>query len=366
MKDLFSEPGFQHRDPKVEAFLLNEGWRINLVELSDTVLASIDISKFQTRDVIGRNNFVDDDRVANMSESLEMGQPLPGVVLFLCNGKYIMCDGRHRIETYRATKSKTFWAYVISEDDEAKVASNAIRLSNLLNEMNGERAGQSIEEKNQRNVQVELCAQSVFSQVNEGVDRDKALEHGLLIFKIKKGSGIADRVKSKIAQSFVSIYMAESCSNAIESSKMLSKLSMSYIDHVEDIFSKAENPDRIRLTNTIFAAQKKLFANGIREILCHNKNLRVSEIIKILREKASLTDDDRELNPEEEARHNRMRDRLDVFGKFWNIVKPQQSPQQSLEQNLFGEDRKKIVNGLEKIIPAAQAKLKILKEDMPL
>lgn len=355
MNDLFSEPGFQHRDIKVEAFLLNEGWKIEFVELDDTILASIDISKFQTRDVQGRNNFVDHDRVAVMAESLEIGQPLPGVVLFLTNGKYIMCDGRHRIETYRTTKSKTFWAYVILENDESKVASNAIRLSNLLNEMNGERAGQTIEDKNERQVQAELCAQDVFAQACSGIPREKALNYAFEKHKIKTGTKTANMVRNKVCHKFVSVYMAEAAPNAIEAEKMLKKLSMSFIDHIEYIFCKAENPDRIKLTNTVLAAQKKRGCNQVRDILCTNKDLRVSEIIKILRESACLTDDDREVNPEEEARVLR-------FNKINNAIR---SFHDELNKDLrfYGEDRQRLVDRLAKTIPVAQTALRKLQSE---
>jgi hypothetical protein len=75
-RDLFATPFYKYRNPQVEQLLVSEEFEFELKELPKSILHSIDIAQLQTRDVEGKENFVDKERVELMVETLKNGDVL--------------------------------------------------------------------------------------------------------------------------------------------------------------------------------------------------------------------------------------------------------------------------------------------------
>jgi hypothetical protein len=299
-RDLFATPFYKYRNPQVEQLLVSEGFEFELKELPKSTLHLIDIAQLQTRDVQGKENFVDKERVELMVETLKNGDVLPAVILFFVNNKYIALDGRHRIESHKIAGSISFVAYVIDRIDEAKIWINGLRLSNLINEMNGERAGKDNQEKANRTVTVELCAGQMFSLISSGENREKVIEETLTYHKISAGATIR-RVKNLLAKHELKLGLLDATSGPA-AEKLVDGIHLNEMQLAQSIMQRCEPASRLKIAETINAVKNNGTAHTkVLEVLKNNQNNAPSTITARLQETAGLDQDNKKMAVAESA-----------------------------------------------------------------
>jgi len=343
-RDLFATPFYKYRNPQVEQLLVSEEFEFELKELPKSILHSIDIAQLQTRDVEGKENFVDKERVELMVETLKNGDVLPAVILFFVNNKYIALDGRHRIESHKIAGSISFVAYVIDRVDEAKVWINGLRLSNLINEMNGERAGKDNQEKANRTVTVELCAAQMFSLISSGENREKVIEEMLADHKIFAG-GTIRAVKNLLAKHELKLGLLDVISNPA-AEKLVDGIHLNEMQLAQSIMQRCEPASRLKIAQTINAVKEHGIAHTkVLEVLKNNQNNAPSMITARLQETAGLDQDNKKMAVAEsahQAKQLELRKAMAIFFKHIGYRVP-----------FFGQEKstilKELNNGLNMI-----------------
>ena len=287
--DLFATQFYDNRNPQVEKVLRDEGFEHDLVELPASVLPLIDVAKFQTRDVSGVDNFVDMGRVEGFVETIKNGDPMPACVLFYVNNKYIALDGRHRIEAHKVAGSASFVGYVITKIDESKIWMNGLRLSNLLNEMNGERAGKDEKEKKERTNAIELCAKEMFSLINSGALREDVLRE--IPKKYKLNTPTYTRAASRILDRYLTRIIIAEATSSTNAKKLIDGIGPGEIQATHIIMRRCEPNEAVKVAETINAVKNHgLGSQRVNEILKANEHNAPSVILKTLQEAAGLDD----------------------------------------------------------------------------
>lgn len=301
-QDLFMTKFFVYQNPQVENLLRNEGFEYELTELSNSILEIIDIAKFQTRHVDGCENFVDRDRVDEFVETIKCGDPLPACILFFINNKYIALDGRHRIEAHKIANSSSFVAYVIKNADESKIFRNGLRLSNLINDMNGERAGKDEEERKQKKVAIDLCVNEMFELlVTKAVSEDIVKKEIPKKYKLNKSSHVKNAM-NLLSHRIVSTQMIAATQSQKRGIELANGIGALEVQAAQNIISRCEPKDKIKIVETIIAAKNhELKSNKVRDILVENKSNPPSEIIKTLQAEAGLNENNIKLQVAERA-----------------------------------------------------------------
>ena len=343
-RDLFATPFYKYRNPQVEQLLVSEGFEFELKELPKSTLHSIDIAQLQTRDVQGKEDFVDKERVELMVETLRNGDVLPAVILFFVNNKYIALDGRHRIESHKIADSTSFVAYVIDRVDEAKVWINGLRLSNLINEMNGERAGKDNQEKADRTVAKELCAGQMFSLISLGENREKVIEEMLKLSKISAAASIR-AVKNLLAKHELKHGLLDATSGPV-AQKLVDGMHLNEMQLAQSIMQRCEPASRLKIAETINAVKDNGIAHTkVLELLKNNQNNTPSTITARLQEAAGLDENNNKMAVAQrahQANQQELRKAMFVFFKHIGLKVP-----------FFGQEKhtilKELNNGLNMI-----------------
>lgn len=337
---------YMHANPQAEEMLRREGFNPMLQELPASILETLDPSLFQTRDVAGADKFVDDARVEQMAEFMRNGHPMPGVVLFKMKGRYFPLDGRHRMAAYKKNESSTFWAYVIEETDEKKIHENGRRLSNQLNEINGERAGATDEEKNNRRQAVELCADEAFDLFIRGTGDEKAaITEKLAQYRFNSKSSQATSVRNIVSKKIAKNLVVKATASTNEANRLIDGMSMTYIGPAKELLARCET-DKIRETaKSISIVQTRIPANQIKDIMTENKKNPVSDVVKKLQEAAGLNENNELLTQVEQTykeSYNRMNRAIASLFKELRIG-----------TKYYGDDRAVINNSLGKLVDEA-------------
>jgi DNA-binding transcriptional MerR regulator len=347
-QDMFADPFYKYRHPQVESALKAEGIEYDLQELSSSVLSSIDIAKFQTRDVEGDDNFVDGERVQGFAESIKNGDPLPACVLFYVNNKYIALDGRHRIEAHKLAESKCFAAYVITKIDESTMHLNALRLSNMFNEMNGERAGKDDEERKQRKVQIELCANECFKLISNGVSQEEVRKDIPKKYKILRPSH-TKQVFDLVARSLIELDLAADKSMpGTKTQQLVNAIGSCEIQNTQNISRRCEQHERVKLLEAIKAAKNHgINSYKINEILKSNQHSAASKVIESIQEEAGLDKNNTKMQAAERVLLNQqaeVKKSIFLFGK-----------QLGFKINFFGDDKSNLVKQLQNLVSEIKA-----------
>jgi hypothetical protein len=335
--DLFTTQYYHNRNPQVEKVLRDEGFEHDLVELPASVLPLIDVAKFQTRDVSGVDNFVDMGRVEGFVETIKNGDPMPACILFYVNNKYIALDGRHRIDAHKLAGSASFVGYVITKIDESKIWMNGLRLSNLLNEMNGERAGKDEKEKKERKNAIELCAKEMFALINAGALKEDVLREIPKKYKLTTGThrryatGLLDRYSAEIIVAGVT-------SGAI-AKKLIDGIGPVEIQATQAIIRRCEPDDAVKVAETINAVKNYgIGAQKVNEILKANEHNPTTVILKTLREAAGLDDNNIKMQVADRTYQNRQSD----FTKAMHVF----SRQLTFRTPFHGEEKIEVMKRL--------------------
>lgn len=302
--DLFATQFYDNRNPQVEKVLRDEGFEHDLVELPASVLPLINVAKFQTRDVSGVDKFVDMGRVEGFVEIINSGDPMPACVLFHVKDKYIALDGRHRIEAHKAAGSSSFVAYVITKIDESKIWMNGLRLSNLLNEMNGERAGKDEKEKKERKNAIDLCAKEMFALMNAGASKEDVLRE--IPKKYKLNTGTHRRYAACLLDRYLSEIILAGGTSGPNAKKLIDGIGPIEIQATQAIIRRCEPDDAVKVAETINAVKNYgIGSQKVNEILKANEYNPPTVILKTLQEAAGLDDNNIKMQVADRTYQNR-------------------------------------------------------------
>lgn len=335
----------RYRNQQVEELITSEGFIFVLKMLPSSVLESIDVQKFQTRPIPNKTLFVEPARVDEMVEVIKAGKAICACWLFLCSDKYIALDGRHRIEAHIKTGASSFPAYVIVSDDEAKINTNGMRLSNAINEMNGERAGNDEKEKNEKLTTINLCANEMFElYVTSGValnDLKKEIPKKYLLH----GRQIT-RATAELSKRLISNELISSGASTKRADDLVASIAISDANAVHEQISRAEAEHRLKLIETIVASKETLTSQQLNDFLKENVSKPATVVIESLRLKCGLNKDNKKMELAERSRAIAETDMLRCLDHF--------SKQLSLKVPFHGPQKVEVIKKIQKIKKQAE------------
>jgi hypothetical protein len=340
--DLFALPLYAHRNPQVEQLLIDENFTFNLVELPSSIIKQIDVNRFQTRN-LDNENIVDNAYVELMVETLKHDNvALPAVVLFFVNNKYIACDGRHRLEAYRLSGKTLFVAYVIECINEQNIWLNGLRLSNMLNEMNGEKAGKDAAEKANRKNAQELCAAEMFALIKQNGNRNEVIEETLKNFHIiapaTRRATINILAKKEVQHDLV-------CQTSTDTAqKLVDAIANNEIQSVQAIMQRCEPEHKVKLVRALVAAKDYAASAKIVEVLKDNGDNAPSIIISALQNAAGLDENNKKMAIAERTHQANQTYLRKIFGDLFRVL--------TYNVPFNGQEKQAVIKDSEKLIDA--------------
>lgn len=329
----------------VEKILKESDLEYELTSLPKSVIGHADLLIFQTRDTgVGPNaTKLGSNRVNGMVHDLKLGRTMPAVVLFYVEEKYYVCDGRHRMEAYVKADVDSFAAYVITNCDRTRMMYIGPRLSCVLNDINGERAGNDEKEKSDRKISVMNCAAQIVEVANStGRDykdfiKDLINEYGL--------QPAREQVDQEVCGKLLRIEITKIPDNA----KLLKLIDAS-------ILTKSELPLTYKWIRRCETNLKKIFLQTIGE--CKNQGLTgeknigllreysdkpVSDYLDAVRKTVDLNADNKKMNPQEMQRQQFRDDYRKAFARFRDSLPSKKGIK------LYGDDRHQFLVDLRKV-----------------
>lgn len=344
--DLFNSALLKNYNGPVAELLEHEKQDFDLVELPSSVIAEMDLKMFQTRPVPNSENIVDIERVETITNMLKDGRSLPAVVLFFYKGKYIAVDGRHRIEAYKLAKSSLFPAFVINKIDEREMRSTGLRLSCLLNDMNGERAGNDELSKNNRKITRDLCVTEIFNLVNAGASQDEILQEALRKWGLNS-SGDSRYIRNELAKKTVATKLMEVANTSVKAMQLTSSICNSEMQAVANIIQRIEPSDRIKFAETINAAKKhNLSSDALNSILRSGEKDPVSKINERIQQSVGLNSDNIKMGAVERSTIDAERYIKKIVSDFIKCV--------CLKTSFYGQEKEQMILELSKCIEFAK------------
>lgn len=342
----------------VEKILRNENLEFVLTSLSKLVIGQADKLRFQTRGTgIGSNAVQDLVRVECMAHDIRLGRTMPAVVLFYVEQKYYVCDGRHRMTAYEKADVDSFAAYVITNCDMGTMDYIGPRLSCVLNDINGERAGNDEKQRNDRKISVMNCAAQIVEWVNstgrdyKDVMKDFVNQYGLQPQR--------EQVEHEVCGKLLRIEITKIPDNA----KLL-KL----IDN--RILTKNELPLTYKWIRRCEANQKAMFLQTIGECKNHGltgeknidllreySNKPVSDYLDAVRQAVDLNNDNKKMSPQD---MQKLKFRED-FRRAFDMLKHALPSRKGIK--LYGEDKHKVLVDLKQIKELVVSEVNGLEED---
>lgn len=236
----------------VEQILDREGLDYSLQQLPHTVLEHTNDHTFQTRPSDDGKKITNDARVAQICESIENGFQLTAVVLFKQNGKYITCDGRHRLEAYRKCKFKgEFSAYVIDNLTEIEMHEIGYRLSDEFNRINGEQSGRDNQERRSRKVTTDNLATEIFNLFPNQLPTNEEINKRIKAWRLPVKS-FSVTVKEKVYKKYLCLFGAQHYISKDE----IDKFTQDVCEKIVRLISRTEPNQRKSLIDTLCAARK--------------------------------------------------------------------------------------------------------------
>lgn len=340
--DLFTLPFYAYRNPQVEQLLLDEKFNFKLTELPSSIIRQIDVNRFQTRNLEGEN-IVDNDYVALMLETIKNDDvPLPAVVLFFVNNKYIACDGRHRLEAYKLSGKTSFVAYVIECINEQNIWLNGLRLSNLINEMNGERAGRDAEEKAKRKVAQQLCATEMFALITQNGNRNEVIEETLKKFKIIEASCRRATINILAKKEVLHDLVCQTTTPVAQ--RLVDGIANNEIQSVQAIMKRCEPEHKVKIVQALTAAKDYAASAKIVEVLKNNADNAPSIIISALQNAAGLDENNRKMAVAERTHQANQTFLRKIFGDLFRVL--------TYNVPFNGQEKQAVIKDSEKLIDA--------------
>jgi hypothetical protein len=340
--DLFALPLYAHRNPQVEQLLIDENFTFNLVELPSSIIKQIDVNRFQTRN-LDNENIVDNAYVELMVETLKHDNvALPAVVLFFVNNKYIACDGRHRLEAYRLSGKTLFVAYVIECINEQNIWLNGLRLSNMLNEMNGERAGKDAEEKAKRKVAQQLCATQMFALISQNGNRNEVIEETLKKFKITEASCRRATINILAKKEVLHDLVCQTTTPVAQ--RLVDGIANNEIQSVQAIMKRCEPEHKVKIVQALTAAKDYAASAKIVEVLKNNADNAPSIIITALQNAAGLDENNKKMAVAERTHQANQTFLRKVFGDLFRLL--------TYNVPFNGQEKQSVIKDSEKLIDA--------------
>ena len=340
--DLFALPLYAHRNPQVEQLLIDENFTFNLVELPSSIIKQIDVNRFQTRN-LDNENIVDNANVELLVETLKHDNvALPAVVLFFVNNKYIACDGRHRLEAYRLSGKTLFVAYVIECINEQNIWLNGLRLSNMLNEMNGERAGKDAEEKAKRKVAQQLCAAQMFALISQNGNRNEVIEETLKKFKITEASCRRATINILAKKEVLHDLVCQTTTPVAQ--RLVDGIANNEIQSVQAIMKRCEPEHKVKIVQALTAAKDYAASAKIVEVLKNNADNAPSIIITALQNAAGLDENNKKMAVAERTHQANQTFLRKVFGDLFRLL--------TYNVPFNGQEKQSVIKDSEKLIDA--------------